>query len=188
MKYAFGSVALAALLLAGCGSHAAAPLSAVSSHPTNNTVLTVPVQDETTNIGAITQHVGARLTGETGITDPRYGFVIGYFKGKTSTTSQIVSLPTATQVKFFNVDTVRPHTVSFLGNATKTGAPWPSSFDGSATKSPAGTDIGTANWSTGPLNPGTASAVYNTGPPGFYMVGCAFHYNSNMMRTVIIVK
>ncbi len=188
MKYAFTPIALAALLLAGCGSRAAAPLGPVSGHQLGNGVITLGVHDDSVTPDLGTKAVGARLTGETGITDPRYGFVIGYFKGKTSTTSQIVTLPTATSVKFFNEDTVRPHTVSFLGNATKSSAPWPALFNGSTTKSPAGTNIGTANWSTGALSPGKASAVYNTGPPGFYMVGCGFHYNSNMMRTVIIVK
>jgi len=45
-----------------------------------------------------------------------------------------------------------------------------------------------ANFSTGALSSGTKSVLYNTGLPGLYMVGCAFHYNSNGMRTVIIVK
>ena len=47
-----------------------------------------------------------------------------------------------------------PHTLSFLGNATKNNAPWPQSFDGSSIKSKAGTAIGTKNFSTGPLSPG----------------------------------
>ena len=147
----------------------------------------LPINDDTPDT-TTTAHVGLRLTGETGITDPRYGFVIGYFKGKTSTTSEVFALPAATPVRFFNVDTLRPHTASFLGNATKTMAPWPATFDGSSTKSPAGTNIGTTNFSTGPLNPGTKSVLYNTGAPGFYMIGCAFHYNTNTMRTVIIVR
>ena len=186
MKSALIPLAVSALLIAGCGSHASTPMSAMPVHQPGGAMV-VPVQDDSPDT-LTTAHVGVRLTGETGITDSRYGFVIGYFKGKTSTTSQIVSLPAATPVKFFNVDTVRPHTVSFLGNATKTMAPWPATFNGSSTKSPAGTNIGTASFSTGPLNPGTKSALYNTGAPGFYMVGCFFHYNSNSMRTVIIVK
>jgi hypothetical protein len=77
--------------------------------------------------------------------------------------------------------------VSFLGNATATHAPFPAAFNGSGTRSPAGTAIGTTNFSTGAINPGQASLVYETGLPGFYMVGCAFHYDSNHMRTVFIV-
>ena len=37
--------------------------------------------------------------------------------------------------------------------------------------------------------PMRASAIYETGPPGFYMIGCFFHYNdATSMRTVLIVK
>jgi streptogramin lyase/plastocyanin len=132
--------------------------------------------------------VGVRLIGESSTTDPNYGFILGYFNGTTSTTSQVVHLTMGESVQFMNVDASLPHTVSFLGNATSTHAPWPASFNGSSTQSPAGTAIGTTNFSTGALNPGQLSLVYETGLPGFYMVGCAFHYNSNTMRTVIIVQ
>jgi plastocyanin len=37
------------------------------------------------------------------------------------------------------------------------------------------------------LNPGQKSLRYTTGLPGFYMFGCAFHYDGFGMRTVIIV-
>jgi streptogramin lyase/plastocyanin len=132
--------------------------------------------------------VGVRLIGESPITDPNYGFILGYFNGTSSTTSQVVHLTMGESVQFFSVDGSLPHTVSFLGNATATHAPWPPSFNGSSTQSPAGTAIGTTNFSTGALNPGQMSLVYETGLPGFYMVGCAFHYNSSNMRTVIIVQ
>jgi plastocyanin len=131
--------------------------------------------------------VGLRLFGESSITDPHYGFILGYFNGTTSTTSEVVHLTMGESVRFFNVDASAPHTASFLGNATSTHAPFPSSFNGSATQSPAGTAIGTTNFSTGALNPGQMSLVYETGLPGFYMIGCAFHYDSFNMRTVIIV-
>ena len=132
--------------------------------------------------------VGVRLIGESSFTDPNYGFILGYFNGTTSTTSQVVRLTMGESVRFINVDGSLPHTVSFLGDATATHAPWPPSFNGSSTQSPAGTSIGTTNFSTGALSPGQMSLVYETGLPGFYMVGCAFHYNSSSMRTVIIVQ
>lgn len=134
------------------------------------------------------QPVGVRLTGEAAFVDPHYGSVLGYFNGLTSTTSQVVSLTMGESVQFTNVDTMRPHTVSFLGTATATHAPWPPSFNGSASQSPAGTVISTTNFSTGPLNPGQQSLIYETGLPGFFMIGCAFHYDSNGMRSVIIVR
>ena len=131
--------------------------------------------------------VGVRLTGEQSFNDPSYGFELGYFDGTKSTTSQTVSLNSGESVRFQNVDSVLTHTASFLGDASQNSAPWPSTFDGSSTQSPAGTVISTIGFSTGPLARGKSSLVYETGIPGFYMFGCAFHYDSNEMRTVIIV-
>jgi plastocyanin len=131
--------------------------------------------------------VGIRLVGETSFTSPTYGFVQGYFRGTTSTQAQVVVLPPNTDIIFKNVDGALTHTASFLGDATASGAPWPSSFIGSEPASPAGTPIGTTNWSTGPLAKGQSSAKYTSGAPGFYMIGCFFHYVADEMRTVVIV-
>ena len=97
-------------------------------------------------------------------------------------------LPTGRNVRFENLDGFAQHTASFLGDATKDSAPWPSSFTGSGIPAPRGTAIGTAGFSTGVLAFGQRSKVYTTGAPGFYMFGCFFHYVSNEMRTVIIVR
>lgn len=186
MKYAVGSLVLAALLLAGCSAHGSSA-SAPVVQPPSQSVSNIGINDDGIDL-TTTVAVGMRLTGESSFTSKRYGVVLGYFKGKTSFTSQVVSLPAATPVRFFNVDTTLPHTLSFLGDATMSGAPWPQSFNGSFNQSAKGTAIGTSGFSTGPLNPGTKSLLYTTGMPGFYMVGCYFHYNSHGMRTVIIVK
>jgi plastocyanin len=183
MKNAGIGVLLVAIALSGCGSRAVAPAMVSDS----NAPLTVAFSDND-DTTTLTAHVGLRLNGESSITDKRYGFILGYFNGKTSTKSEVVIVPHGEDIRFFNVDTSAPHTASFLGKATSKAAPFPSSFDGSATQSPAGTAIGTTNFSTGVLSPGSKSLVYTTGAPGFYMFGCAIHYNSNMMRTVIIVE
>lgn len=188
MRYSLGSLAIAALLLAGCSAHGSAS-SPVMPAPAQPNVVNLGVTDsgvipDTTTVAK----VGIRLSGESAFTSPKYGRVIGYFKGKISTTSQVVSLPADTEVRFFNVDSFLTHTASFLGDATRNSAPWPQSFNGSGTKAPAGTAIGTTNWSTGALSPGKSSVLYNTGMPGFYMIGCFFHYNLDGMRTIIIVK
>lgn len=129
--------------------------------------------------------VGVRLNGELSINDPNYGFELGYAKGA-GTTTQTVSLKMGTYVHFKNFDTVT-HTASLLGNATANNAPWPGSFSGGMTISPKLTAIGSAGFSTGAIDPGITSKVYATGLPGFYMIGCGFHYNPNEMRTVIVV-
>ena len=135
------------------------------------------------------QAVGARLSGELPTNDPNYGKILGYFNGTTSMTSALVSLTAGDPVQFMNVDTINPHTVSFLGNATATHAPFPPTFTGGGTTaSAAGTFIGTPGFTTGTLTPGQKSKIYNAGGPGFYMIGCLFHYVSNGMRDVIIVR
>ena len=188
MKHAVGSIALAALILAGCSAHGSSASPVVPAPAQPNVINLGVTEDGVVPDTTTVAKVGIRLTGESPFMSTRYGRVIGYFKGKTSLTSQIVSLPANTAVRFFNVDSGLTHTASFLGDATQNMAPWPSSFDGSSTKSPAGTAIGTTNWSTGALLAGSHSALYTTGIPGFYMIGCAFHYNLDGMRTVIIVK
>ena len=132
-----------------------------------------------------TYTVGIRLNGELSFTDPNYGFEIGYAVG-TGTQTQTISLPAGESVQFKNLDT-EPHSAAFLGNATSNSAPWPGSFNGSTTKSRAGTAIGTTGWATGSLLPSKSSPIYETGMPGFYMIGCQYHYSSDEMRTVIIV-
>jgi virginiamycin B lyase len=129
--------------------------------------------------------VGVRLNGELSITDPNYGFELGYAKGS-GTTTQTISLKAGTYVHFKNLDTTQ-HTASLLGNATANNAPWPGSFSGGMTASLKLTAIGTTGFSTGAIDPGKTSRVYATGLPGFYMIGCGFHYNPNEMRTVIVV-
>ena len=186
LKQVFSAAAI--LALAGCGSQSmtAAPSAMPASHgvaPLPAQIAQIPVSDD----AIIIKKVGVRLTGEQSFNSPKYGLVLGYFNGKTSTKSEIVKLPAATTVVFYNVDTGHPHTASFLGDATSQSAPWPQSFNGSSQASPAGTAIGTTSFSTGAMVPGGKSKKYNSGSPGFYMFGCAFHYNSNGMRTVIIV-
>jgi plastocyanin len=179
---------LAAAFIAGCGGSAStSPMP--SANNTQSASNMSPSRSPATEVTFdATGKVGVRLTGEASFMTRHYGKVLGYFKGTTSKTSQVVVLATGTNVVFKNVDSGDPHTVSFLGDATKTMAPWPHSFNGSSSVSTAGTAIGTPNFSTGPLSPGTSSLVYTTGSPGFYMVGCAFHYDLFGMRTVIVVK
>ncbi len=122
--------------------------------------------------------------------DPTYGTLLGYFdsNGGPSNMSSVVNLTASTPVYFHNFDDVNPHTASFLGDASVNGANFPSTFTGSASQSPAGAIISTTDFSSGNLNPNQKSLIYNSGPPGYYMFGCAYHYISNGMRTVIIVQ
>jgi plastocyanin len=179
---------LATAFLAGCGGSAGTPPTPSANNAQNAMASLARLPTTEIAFSDATATVGVRLSGENPFTTHHYGKVLGYFKGTISKTSEVVILATGTNVVFKNVDTSHPHTVSFLGDATKMKAPWPAHFNGSSSVSTAGTAIGTPNFSTGPLSPGTTSLVYTTGSPGFYMVGCAFHYDLFGMRTVIIVK
>ena len=172
-----------AIAAAGCSS------SAYGGNPNpDRTVAPNPSPSPSVAPGA--QTVGVNLSTEVPTTNATYGRVLGYFNssGSINTTSQVVHLTAATNMDFQNFDSGIPHTASFLGNASASGASFPPTFNGSATQSPANTVISTSNFSSGALNPGSTSLQYNSGPPGFYMFGCAFHYDSDGMRTVVIVQ
>jgi virginiamycin B lyase len=137
-------------------------------------------------IAPIVTTIGVRLNGEMSIDDPNYGFELGYAKGS-STTTQTISVRAGGYLQFKNYDHVA-HTASFLGDATNHNAPWPPSFNGGMTASPKLVAIGAPGFSTGAIEPRATSLIYATGLPGFYMIGCGFHYDSNEMRTVVVVR
>jgi plastocyanin len=183
--------AASAALAAGCAGQSSPSQAVIPAQQQAAAVTKIPVSDHALADTLLTDTsltVGVRLETEKSKTSKKYGKVLGYFKGTTSLKSQVVMLAASQNVVFENVDKELTHTASFLGDATKKAAPWPSSFNGSSTQSTAGTAIGTTNFSTGPLEPGKSSLVYTTGSPGFYMIGCAFHYDSSGMRTVVIVQ
>jgi plastocyanin len=189
----FTSIRITGLALATVAAVAAAGCSgsgtAYGGNP--NPYRTIPPNPSPSpSVSPGSQIVGVNLSTEVPTTDPTYGRVLGYFNsaGSINTTSQVVHLTAATNMVFQNFDSGIPHTASFLGNASASSASFPPSFNGSATQSPANTVISTASFSSGALNPGSTSLQYNSGPPGFYMFGCAFHYDSDGMRTVVIVQ
>jgi len=133
--------------------------------------------------------IGVNLTNpdQAACDDTVYSNVKAYFGGGVVTTSQVISITASTTniVQFTNLD-IQPHTAASLG-------PWSGSYpangpDPAATPSPKNTDISAAGFTTGNLDPGTLSKNYHAGVPGFYIIGCAYHYNSDDMRTVIIVQ
>ena len=137
---------------------------------------------------ASTEIIGVNLTNPTqdACDDTVYSFVKGYFGGGVIATSQVISVTHSTSIiQFTNLD-IQPHTAASLG-------PWSGSYPSSgpsaaATPSPKNTDISATGFTTGNIDPGTSSKNYVANVPGFYIIGCAYHYNSDNMRTVIIVQ
>lgn len=139
---------------------------------------------------ASAQPVGLLLTGENNVSVAPYGNVKGFFPGTNGNApngSNVVNLTAMHNVTFTNVEAGggQPHTASFIQT-------WGGSFPASptipSTASAAGASISSSSFSTGNLNPGQTSAVYSSGTPGVFIFGCAYHYVSNGMRTVIIVQ
>ena len=169
---------LAGAALAGCAGGTPFPAGAPTA-PRNCVVAIAPAGTET---------IGVNLTNpvQNACTDPTYQTVKGYFGGSTVTASQVVSVTaSATDViSFANLD-VQPHTANDLGA-------WSGAFpqvtpNPNKTPSPANTDISSPKFTTGAINPGSTSLNYIADVPGVYVLGCAFHYNSDDMRTIIIV-
>jgi hypothetical protein len=139
------------------------------------------------------QPVSLLLTDEDPVTVATYGQVLGYSNGTSPNTpngSNVVNLTAGMPVQFTNREastSIYPqHTASSLGA-------WSGSFPANGptsaalTASPANTSLGASGFTTGTLNPGQTSAVYNSGSAAMIVFGCYYHYNSNNMRTVVIV-
>ncbi|MBV8082051.1 MAG: hypothetical protein JO293_02275 [Candidatus Eremiobacteraeota bacterium] len=110
--------------------------------------------------------------------DTTFGMVEGFSTDNAH--SQVIKIATGSTVQF--TATVNgPHSADLLGNT------FTAADNNPEIASPAGTDISTANFSTGTLNDGQTSAVYHASVAGMYFFGCHFHYSLGM-RTVIIVQ
>lgn len=176
------AVALAcASTIAGCaGGSAYGAFASNGGGGTTDCVTAIPP--------AGTEIIGVNLTNPTqaACNDTTYSFVKAYFGGGTLTTSQVISVTHSTSIiQFTNLD-VQPHTAASLG-------PWSGSYpssgpSASATPSPKNTDISVAGFTTGNIDPGATSKNYVANVPGIYVIGCAYHYTSDNMRTVIIVQ
>jgi len=102
--------------------------------------------------------------------------------GSTSGTAAVIKVAAGSQVVFLNDDTGSPHTGSGLGTG-----PFPASFDNTSGTTASGSTIdGSLTWSTGTLVQGAMSNVFTVGPPGAYYFGCAYHYNADHMRDVLV--
>jgi hypothetical protein len=181
-----GALVLAlASTIAGCAGGATYPAGFGKSGGgggggTSNCVTAIPP--------AGTEIIGINLTNpnQAACDDTTYSSVKAYFGGGVVTTSQVISVTRSTSIiQFTNLD-IQPHTAASLG-------PWSGSYpangpNAAATPSPKNTDISAPGFTTGNLDPSATSKNYVANVPGFYIIGCAYHYNSDNMRTVIIVQ
>ena len=116
------------------------------------------------------------------LVDPTYGTIGGYTQ---TVYSQILGFAPGQQVMIENANTGvggAPHT---LGDTGASGS-FPATQPATLSMSPVGGNTLSAGFQTGTLTPGQAVGPV-TLSAGTYLIGCAFHYQSNNMRDVLIV-
>lgn len=117
--------------------------------------------------------------------DTTAGVVLGF--SDSGAKAQVIVVHTNQNIKFHNGEGF-PHSADLLGTFASQSS-WPGSYSGAPAASAGGTAISASGFSTGALAGGADSATYTTGSAtGMYMIGCRFHYNSNGMRTLIVVQ
>lgn len=109
------------------------------------------------------------------IVDPTYGLIGGYTQ---QSTSQVLGFSPGTQIMIRNGQTTTPHTFSVISTTGFTGPPTSLTASGGSTIS--------TGFSTGTVNGGTLVGPFTLTAGTFY-IGCAYHYVSETMRTVLIV-
>jgi plastocyanin len=114
--------------------------------------------------------------------DPTWGKVGGFTQTKKS---QVLAFPPGTTVTIRNLSKTTPHTLDAFAKAAAPPAKWPA--NPSLSFSAHGGGKMAVGYASGSLNPG-ASVKVKLVKAGTYLIGCAYHYASNHMRDVLIVK
>lgn len=168
-KAVFAASFTAAALLAACGgggssggASVAPPAAAPTATPSVSSQQIITAALPSTAIGALV--------------DPTYGLIGGYTQ---SGYSQTLGFAPGSQVMIRNGQASLPHTLNVISTT---------SFPVSPTISTTGNGSSTldANFASGTIAGGGLIGPF-TLASGTYYVGCAFHYSSANMRTVIKV-
>ncbi len=112
-----------------------------------------------------------------------YGEIAYYAPLKSDPHAVPLSFKAGSKIVFLNDDSFGvKHTASGLGTTD-----FPPIFTNTAGFARSGNVIdGGRGWSTGSLLAGRLSQVFTLGPPATYYFGCAYHYEKNGMRDVIV--
>lgn len=165
---AAAAVACAAALAACGGGGSSSP--APNPNPNPNPTQTASTQQ------VVTEALPSTAIGS--VVDPTFGMVAGFTQ---SLYSQTLAFAPGSQIMIRNGQTGVPHTF---------GVDSTTSFDanGSALSTTAsGGSTVAAGFNTGTINGGSTAGPF-TLSSGTYWIGCAYHYVSNGMRTVLQVS
>lgn len=164
-----GSAIVAAALAACGGGGSSSPATPVVVAPATTPPVATQTTQQIVQMALPTTAIGVE-------TDPTFGTVAGYSQ---QTYSQVLGFAPGTQIMIRNGETATPHTFSVIGTSGFTTNP------ALSTSAAGGSTVGTG-FSSGTVTPGALAGPF-TLASGTYYIGCAYHYASNGMRTVLVV-
>jgi hypothetical protein len=112
------------------------------------------------------------------VNDPTYGLIGGYTQAQYS---QVLGFATGSQIMIQNDQASLQHTLGDTGGTSS----FPANPNLSTTATTSSTFSG--GFQSGTLNPGQIVGPF-TLAAGVYYIGCAFHYQTNNMRDVLVVS
>lgn len=171
-SFGIGAAALAlAATLAACGGGGGGTSGGGGGGIPSNPA---PTQTPVSNQQVITMALPTTAMGVRN--DPTFGVIGGYTQQQYS---QTLAFAPGSQVMISNGQAGTPHTLGVVSTT---------SFDSGAALSTSATGGNTiqAGFNTGSVNGDTIVGPF-TLAAGLYYIGCAFHYQSNQMRTVLNV-
>lgn len=171
-----GVLATASALTAcsGGGSNSAAttPPAIAPSTPAPTLAPTlVPQSQQVVSVALPTTAIGQQ-------TDPVFGLIGGYTQ---RTYSQILGFAPGMQIMIRNADSLRPHTLGDLKTTS-----FPANDGGVLSTTATASSTFSSGWQSGNLTSGQLVGPI-TLMAGTYYIGCAYHYESNHMRDVLVV-
>lgn len=178
-KIAALSLALTAGILVACGGHNMGPagMSGGTSYALP------PIENDLAIDATLPKHaVGENLPADLGTIRDKSGMVGGFTQ---THWSQQLAFPPGTKITIHNLSKSTEHTFNVVREIFKTTSHFPSNPSLSTTAS--GGNKLEVGYASGPIKPGGKVTVM-LAKAGVYMVGCAFHYKSNGMRDILVVK
>lgn len=178
-KFAALSLAVAAGILVACGGgHGVGPTGM------GGTSYALPPMGDLSIDATLPKHsLGEELPTYLGTMHVKNGSMIGGF---TQTHySQTLAFPPGTRITIRNLSKTEAHTFNVIKQVFKTSAKFPKNPNLSTTAR--GGNKLEIGFASGPIRPGGSVTVV-LAKAGTYLVGCAFHYVSNGMRDILVVK
>lgn len=176
-KHVAFAVLVAGSMLAACANHA-------NVIPAGQPVALPAFEDMAMTATLPKNTIGENFPSDLGTyKSPFWRATVGGFTQ--SKYSQTLGFPPGTKITLRNLSGTTPHTLNVIAEIKKPPAMFPKNPN--LQSSPNGHGILGTGYRSGVIQPGK-SVTIELSKPGIYLIGCAFHYVSNGMRDVFVVK